>query len=234
MELPLRKVYILLYNLKNQYLQTGNDLCGPPLEPCKRSMSNKKVKLIATIIGVVVGVVLLVILIAYCLIHRSRKKLSKYEKSTVPNLQKRESAQKKGPAESGGNKYKKISNGEAGAGAKLQFVRNDRERFELEDLLRASAEVLGSGSFGSTYKAELHSSSSMAVKRFRRMNNFGKEEFFEHMRRLGKLSHPNILPLVAFYYAKEEKLLVYDFVEFGSLASHLHGKSPNFNIIEDF
>ena len=39
--------------------------------------------------------------------------------------------------------------------AKLHFVRNDRERFELQDLLRSSAEVLGSGSFGSSYKAIL-------------------------------------------------------------------------------
>ncbi|MCD9642786.1 hypothetical protein HAX54_029798 [Datura stramonium] len=38
---------------------------------------------------------------------------------------------------------------------KLYFVRRDREKFDLEDLLRAPAEVLGSGSFGSSYKAEL-------------------------------------------------------------------------------
>ncbi|MCD9642785.1 hypothetical protein HAX54_029797 [Datura stramonium] len=44
------------------------------------------------------------------------------------------------------------------------------------------------------------------------------------MRRLEKLSHPNVLPLVAFYYRREEKLLVTDFVDNGSLASHLHGK----------
>jgi hypothetical protein len=63
----------------------------------------------------------------------------------------------------------------------------------------------------------------MVVKRFKQMNNVGKEEFQEHMRRLGRLKHSNLLPLVAYYYRKEEKLLITDFVEKGSLAVHLHG-----------
>lgn len=106
---------------------------------------------------------------------------------------------------------------------KLSFVRDDRERFDLQDLLRASAEVLGSGNFGSSYKAVLLDGQAVVVKRFKLMNNVGREEFHEHMRRLGRLRHPNLLPLVAYYYRKEEKLLVFDFVHNGSLASHLHG-----------
>lgn len=116
-----------------------------------------------------------------------------------------------------GGEYRKGENG------KLFFVRNDRDTFDLHDLLRAGAEVLGSGSFGSSYKAILLSGPAVVVKRFRQMNNMGKEQFYDHMRKLGRLSHPNLLPLVAFYFTKEEKLLVSDFVENGSLASHLHG-----------
>ncbi|CAL5439281.1 unnamed protein product [Camellia sinensis] len=106
---------------------------------------------------------------------------------------------------------------------KLSFVRDDRQRFDLQDLLRASAEVLGSGNFGSSYKAVLMDGHAVVVKRFKHMNNCGREEFHEHMRRLGRLGHPNLLPLVAYYYRKEEKLLVFDYVHHGSLASHLHG-----------
>lgn len=95
----------------------------------------------------------------------------------------------------------------------------------MEDLLRASAEVLGSGSFGSSYKAVLAMGPALVVKRFRSMNNVGREEFQAHMDRLGRLSHPNLLPLVAYYYTKEEKLFISDFVENGSLATHLHGMS---------
>ncbi|KAL3528479.1 hypothetical protein ACH5RR_007801 [Cinchona calisaya] len=107
--------------------------------------------------------------------------------------------------------------------SKLSFVREDRQQFDLQDLLRASAEVLGSGNFGSSYKAVLMDGQAVVVKRFKQMNNVGKEDFHEHMRRLGRLVHPNLLPLVAYYYRKEEKLLVFDYIQNGSLASHLHG-----------
>lgn len=107
--------------------------------------------------------------------------------------------------------------------SKLSFVREDRQKFDLQDLLRASAEVLGSGNFGSSYKAVLMDGQAVVVKRFKQMTNVGKEDFHEHMRRLGRLVHPNLLPLVAYYYRREEKLLVFDYVQNGSLAGHLHG-----------
>lgn len=107
---------------------------------------------------------------------------------------------------------------------KLTFVRDDREKFDLEDLLRASAEILGSATFGSSYKAMIMNDQVVVVKRYKHMNIVGREEFDEHMTRLGSLSHPNLLPLVAYYYRKEEKLLISDFVVNGSLASVLHGR----------
>ncbi|KAG6627884.1 hypothetical protein CIPAW_15G160900 [Carya illinoinensis] len=60
---------------------------------------------------------------------------------------------------------------------KLTFVREDRDRFDLQELLKASAEILGSGSFGSSYKAALHNGQVMVVKRFKQMNNLGKRSF---------------------------------------------------------
>ncbi|PIN23863.1 Serine/threonine protein kinase [Handroanthus impetiginosus] len=107
---------------------------------------------------------------------------------------------------------------------KLSFVREDRDKFGLQDLMRASAEVLGSGNFGASYKAVLVDGEALVVKRFKQMNTIAKEDFHEHMRRLGRLKHPNLLPLVAYLYRKEEKLLVFDYVDNGSLATHLHGK----------
>ncbi|CAI0442064.1 unnamed protein product [Linum tenue] len=115
---------------------------------------------------------------------------------------------------------------------RLLFLRDDVERFDLQDLLRASAEVLGSGTFGASYKAGVVGQ-AMVVKRYRHMNNVGREEFHEHMRMLGKLKHPNLLPLEAYYYRKEEKLLVSKFVDKGSLASHLHGTAKGLAYLHD-
>jgi hypothetical protein len=106
---------------------------------------------------------------------------------------------------------------------KLTFLKDDIEKFDLQDLLTASAEVLGSGTFGSSYKAVVVGQ-PVVVKRYRHMSNVGREEFHEHMRRLGRLKHPNLLPLAAYYNRRDEKHLVTEFAENGSLASHLHGK----------
>ncbi|KAL3618120.1 hypothetical protein CASFOL_038441 [Castilleja foliolosa] len=113
--------------------------------------------------------------------------------------------------------------GGAGGASKLSFVRDERQKFDLQDLMRASAEVLGSGSFGASYKAVLVDGEALVVKRFKQMNNVVKEDFHEHMRRLARLKHPNLLPLVAYLYRKEEKLLVFEYVHNGSLYAHLHG-----------
>lgn len=107
---------------------------------------------------------------------------------------------------------------------KLVFVRERKQRFEIEDLLRASAEILGSGNFGSSYKANLFDGPAVVVKRFREMKGLGAEKFQEYMRRLGRLSHPNLVPLVAYMAKKDEKLLVTEHVPNGSLAHMLHGK----------
>ncbi|KAJ3691053.1 hypothetical protein LUZ61_020217 [Rhynchospora tenuis] len=110
---------------------------------------------------------------------------------------------------------------------RLVFLVENREKFELRDLLKSEAQVLESGSLGQSYKVILENVPCMIVKRFRdTMNILSKEDFEEHMRRLGRLSHPNLLPLVA--YLKQsalDKLLVTDYMPNRSLAHFLHGRS---------
>uniref|UniRef100_A0A5B7AYV5 Protein kinase domain-containing protein n=1 Tax=Davidia involucrata TaxID=16924 RepID=A0A5B7AYV5_DAVIN len=106
--------------------------------------------------------------------------------------------------------------------SKLVFFEG-RKQFELEDLLRASAEMLGKGSLGTVYKAVLDDGSAVAVKRLKDANPCARKEFEQYMDVIGKLKHPNIVRFRAYYYAKEEKLLVYDYLPNGSLHSLLHG-----------
>jgi Protein kinase domain/Leucine rich repeat N-terminal domain len=108
---------------------------------------------------------------------------------------------------------------------KLAFFRKGHvSKFDLEQLLRASAEVLGKGTFGTTYKAMLESGDMVAVKRLREVY-LPEKEFREKVARVGGLEHKNIVPLLAYYYSKDERLLVYDFMPMGSLSAVLHGKS---------
>ncbi|RWW79949.1 hypothetical protein BHE74_00011746 [Ensete ventricosum] len=102
------------------------------------------------------------------------------------------------------------------------FGRGGARRFDLEDLLRASAEVLGKGTFGTTYKAVLETGMTVAVKRLKDVN-LQEQEFKEKMEAIGAMDHPNLVPLMAYYFSKDEKLLVYDYVPTGSLSALLHG-----------
>ncbi|KAG8650893.1 hypothetical protein MANES_07G079501v8 [Manihot esculenta] len=95
--------------------------------------------------------------------------------------------------------------------------------YSLEDLLKASAETLGRGTMGSTYKAVMESGFIVTVKRLKDSRYPRVEEFRRHMDLLGRLRHPNLVPLRAYFQAKEERLLVYDYFPNGSLFSLLHG-----------
>ncbi|KAF9597058.1 hypothetical protein IFM89_015249 [Coptis chinensis] len=106
--------------------------------------------------------------------------------------------------------------------SKLVFF-DKRKQFVLEDLLRASAEMLGKGNIGTVYRAVLEDGCIVAVKRLKDANPCGRKEFEQYMDVIGKLRHHNIVRLRAYYYAKEEKLLVFDYLSNGSLHSLLHG-----------
>ncbi|XP_050886333.1 probably inactive receptor-like protein kinase At5g41680 isoform X4 [Lathyrus oleraceus] len=106
---------------------------------------------------------------------------------------------------------------------KIVFFEDCNYVFDLEDLLRASAEVLGKGTFGTVYKAALEETTTVAVKRLKEVT-VGKREFEQQMEMVGGIRHENVAALRAYYYSKEEKLMVYDFYEQGSVSAMLHGK----------
>ncbi|VVA11234.1 Hypothetical predicted protein [Prunus dulcis] len=106
---------------------------------------------------------------------------------------------------------------------RLSFFEGSNLAFDLEDLLRASAEVLGKGTFGTTYKAALEDATTVVVKRLKEVS-VGKKEFEQQMEIVGSIRHENIAALRAYYYSKDEKLVVYDYYEQGSASSLLHAK----------
>ncbi|XP_058068615.1 pollen receptor-like kinase 4 [Magnolia sinica] len=198
-------------------------LCGEPMDtPCKKSKKLSMTLLIVLIL-IATTVVLAIVGTIFILVRQrhGRSRSSEIQSSN----QKKVTSYGGDPPDYGSPDYSGHDDKKAGKDygqGNLVFLREDREKFGLQDLLRASAQVLGNGSFGSAYKAVLLSGPAVVVKRFREMNGVGKEEFQDHMRRLGKLRHPNLLPLVAFYYKKEEKLLVSDHIANGNLVQLLH------------
>ncbi|KAL2963147.1 hypothetical protein AAZX31_17G185200 [Glycine max] len=188
--------------------------------PNSPQRKGNKHRILITVI-IVVAVVVVASIVALLFIRNQRRK-----RLEPLILSKKENSKNSGGFKESQSSIDLTSDFKKGADGELNFVREEKGGFDLQDLLRASAVVLGSGSFGSTYKAMILNGPTVVVKRFRHMNNnVGKQEFIEHMKRLGSLTHPNLLPLAAFYYRKEDKFLIYDYAENGSLASHLHGRN---------
>lgn len=112
--------------------------------------------------------------------------------------------------------------GSQDANNRLVFFEGCTFAFDLEDLLRASAEVLGKGTFGTAYKAVLEDATTVVVKRLKEVG-VGKREFEQQMEMVGMVKHENVVELRAYYYSKDEKLVVYDHYSRGSVSSLLHG-----------
>ncbi|CAN7054291.1 unnamed protein product [Brassica oleracea var. botrytis] len=180
------------------------------------------------VIGSVVGFSLIVLLLMVLCRKRSRAvdgSTIKQQEPVVP----REAAAENGNGYSVTAAAAAAMTGNAKAGEvagpaakKLVFFGNATKVFDLEDLLRASAEVLGKGTFGTAYKAVLDAVTVVAVKRLKDVVMPDKD-FREKIELVGAMDHENLVPLRAYYLSRDEKLLVYDFMHMGSLSALLHG-----------
>uniref|UniRef100_A0A1J3H4B5 Putative inactive leucine-rich repeat receptor-like protein kinase n=1 Tax=Noccaea caerulescens TaxID=107243 RepID=A0A1J3H4B5_NOCCA len=94
---------------------------------------------------------------------------------------------------------------------------------DLDELLKASAFVLGKGGNGIVYKVVLEDGLTVAVRRLGEGGSQRCKEFQTEVEAIGKLRHPNVVKLKAYYWSVEEKLLIYDYIPNGSLANALHG-----------
>ncbi|CAM0882191.1 unnamed protein product [Alopecurus aequalis] len=102
-------------------------------------------------------------------------------------------------------------------------------RFSYEELEEATDSFnenreLGDGGFGTVYKGYLVDGRVVAVKRLYNNSYRRVEQFVNEAAILARLRHPN---LVTFYGCtskqSRELLLVYEFVQNGTVADHLHG-----------
>lgn len=97
--------------------------------------------------------------------------------------------------------------------------------FELDELLRASAYVLGKSGLGIVYKVVLGNGVPVAVRRLGEGGEQRYKEFAAEVQAIGRVKHPNIVKLRAYYWAADEKLLISDFISNGNLISALRGRS---------
>lgn len=123
----------------------------------------------------------------------------------------------------------KVKRAEVAKSGSLVFCAGEAHLYTLDQLMKGSAELLGRGCLGTTYKAVLDNRLMVTVKRLdaEKMAAHATKEVFErHMESVGGLRHPNLVPLRAYFQAKQERLIIYDFQPNGSLFSLIHGMLP--------
>ncbi|KAH6835195.1 Leucine-rich receptor-like protein kinase family protein [Perilla frutescens var. hirtella] len=87
-----------------------------------------------------------------------------------------------------------------------------------------SDSLIGSGGFGDVYKAGLKCGSTVAIKKLKHVSGQGDREFTAEMETIGKVKHHNLVPLLGYCKVGDERLLVYEYMKYGSLEDVLHNR----------
>ncbi|XP_031116873.1 probable inactive receptor kinase At2g26730 [Ipomoea triloba] len=91
----------------------------------------------------------------------------------------------------------------------------------FEDLLKSPAELIGRGKGGSSYKVMCENPRMiLAVKRIKDWE-ISSRDFKTRMQRLDRAKHRSVLSAMAFYSSSQEKLLVFEYQNNGSLLRRL-------------
>ncbi|OIS98377.1 PREDICTED: probably inactive leucine-rich repeat receptor-like protein kinase IMK2 [Nicotiana attenuata] len=189
-------------------------------KPRHRKLSTKDIILIAS--GALLVVLLLLCCMLLCCLIRKKANSKAKNGSKASGLATTGRGAKPAPAAAGAEV-------ESTGGKLVHF--DGPFVFTADDLLCATAEIMGKSTYGTAYKATLEDGNQVAVKRLREKITKGQKEFEAEVAELGKIRHPNILALRAYYLGpKGEKLLVYDYMSNGSLSSFLHARGPETTI----
>ncbi|CAK8534807.1 unnamed protein product [Lathyrus sativus] len=205
-----RKMDFTNFAGNNGLCRVGTNHCHPSLasshreKPTKDGLSREK---IVSIVSGVVGFVSLIFIVCICWTMMKRRRSDSFvsiEEQTKPHV----------------------------LDDSYYFP---KEGFTYNDLLEATGnfsedEVIGRGACGTVYKAVMNDGEVIAVKK---LNARGGEagnvdrSFIAEISTLGKIRHRNIVKLHGFCFHEDSNLLLYEYMENGSLGEKLHSSSKS-------
>ncbi|KAG8381617.1 hypothetical protein BUALT_Bualt06G0140200 [Buddleja alternifolia] len=124
---------------------------------------------------------------------------------------------------------------------------NRARKFGLAEISSATRgfgelQILGSDSRSVTYKGSLLNGCNVVIKRFSRQffssSASDRRIMCKEVKAIGKIRHPNLVPIRGWCFDREETIVVYDFVPNGSLDKWLFGFgvlpwSRRFKVVKD-
>ncbi|XP_071696553.1 receptor-like protein kinase BRI1-like 3 [Rutidosis leptorrhynchoides] len=206
--------------------ENNTGLCGLPLDPCGSGKGRaglkhrgKRTSNMAT--GVVVGILvsLLCIIILTFILFRMKR----FQKKTETRNKYIESL-----STSGSSSWK-LSGIPEPLSINIATFEKPLRKLTFGHLLEATNgfnadTLIGSGGFGDVYKAQLKDGSVVAIKKLIHVTSQGDREFMAEMETIGKIKHRNLVPLLGYCKIGEERLLVYEYMKWGSLEAVLHDR----------
>ncbi|KAF9588059.1 hypothetical protein IFM89_007300 [Coptis chinensis] len=155
-------------------------------------VQGKSVNVVAIVVPVIVAVILAAICV-YFITKRTRKNRRKRKPELI---------------------YENDIRSEDSLQFDLNMIRTATNDF-------SDANKLGEGGFGAVYKGELLDGQEIAVKRLSKNSGQGSLEFKNEVVLLHKLQHRNLVRLLGFCLAGEEKVLIYEYVPNRSLDKYI-------------
>ncbi|KAF9588046.1 hypothetical protein IFM89_007287 [Coptis chinensis] len=155
-------------------------------------VQGKSVNVVAIVVPVIVAVILAAICV-YFITKRTRKNRRKRKPELI---------------------YENDIRSEDSLQFDLNMIRTATNDF-------SDANKLGEGGFGAVYKGELLDGQEIAVKRLSKKSGQGSLEFKNEVVLLHKLQHRNLVRLLGFCFAGDEKLLIYEYVPNRSLDKYI-------------
>ncbi|GAU10106.1 hypothetical protein TSUD_418430, partial [Trifolium subterraneum] len=184
--------------------------------PLDSSDSNSKISLPVVVGSVVGGLVLVsVVVVLFIWISKIRKQKPVENSEWLPVR-----------ASAGGSSHSRLTDGTTIQGSPLPNI-NLGLKLSLLDLQFATENfdakrIIGKGGFGNVYKGVLKNGMTVAVKRSEPGSGQGLPEFQAEIMVLSKIRHRHLVSLVGYCDERYEMILVYEYMEKGTLRDMLY------------
>lgn len=214
-------------NIKPDGILNGLEIMKMNLNSIDELKSSSKKHKIGVISGTVIGACSLIVSVA-CLYMTIKKKKKEKKK-----LLKKHNSRTWIPLSFFGSKsYGKRSKNSNGTSSSYGEYSNSQLALQFPLIVIQEAtnnfdenRVIGVGGFGKVYRGILRDETRVAVKRGNPKSQQGMKEFRTEIEMLSRLRHRHLVSLIGFCDEDKEMILIYEFMEKGTLKSHLYGSS---------
>ncbi|KAM0854612.1 hypothetical protein ACQ4PT_050323 [Festuca glaucescens] len=121
----------------------------------------------------------------------------------------------------------------------MQQGSGEENKLKSSDILKATnnfdkENIIGYGGYGLVYKAELPDGTKLAIKKLNREMGLMEREFSAEVDTLSMAQHENLVPLWGYGIKGNSRLLIYSYMENGSLDDWLHNRDDDASSVLDW